>query len=103
MLHDYGGTIGMYGKIDAVVNGPHDTRNNFSSMVGIGITPEGIHNSYPMYDLMLENGWRGAGDIVKDVDKWFEMYSRRRYAVDNPHLARAWQLERTAVTTRHLY
>ena len=29
MLHDYGGTIGMYGKVEDVVNGSHAARNNF--------------------------------------------------------------------------
>ena len=29
MLHDYGGTIGLYGKIEDVVNGSHAARNNF--------------------------------------------------------------------------
>ncbi len=59
MLHDYGGTIGMFGKVENVIDGPHASRLECpDAMVGIGITPEGIHNSYPMYDLMLENGWR---------------------------------------------
>jgi alpha-N-acetylglucosaminidase len=29
-----------------------------STMVGIGLTPEGINTNYVMYDLMLEMGWR---------------------------------------------
>ena len=60
-------------------------------MVGIGLTPEGIHNSYPMYDLMLENGWRNRP--VEDVDKWFEEFSRRRYGpLNNSHMEKTWKL-----------
>ena len=58
-------------------------------MVGTGLTPEGIHNSYPMYDLMLENGWRKRP--VEDVDKWFEEFSGRRYGpFNNVHMENAW-------------
>ena len=56
-------------------------------MVGIGVTPEGIHNSYPMYDLMLENGWRKRP--VGDVDEWFVKFSRRRYGFASQHMERA--------------
>ena len=55
------------------------------------MTPEGIHNSYPMYDLMLENGWRKRP--VEDVDEWFEEFSRRRYSpLNNSHMEKAWIL-----------
>ena len=62
-------------------------------MVGIGVTPEGIHNSYPMYDLMLENGWRQRP--VEDVDEWFRMFSRRRYGpLNSGHMETAWKMVR---------
>lgn len=44
MIHNYGGTNGMYGKASTLNIEPHETRNNHQSMVGIGVTPEGIHN-----------------------------------------------------------
>ena len=66
-------------------------------MVGIGVTPEGIHNSYPMYDLMLENGWRQRP--VEDVDKWFRMFSRRRYGnLNSGHAETAWKMVRKRET-----
>lgn len=38
-----------------------------SSMVGTGLTPEGINQNYVMYDLMLEMAWRKE---PVDLDKW---------------------------------
>ena len=66
-------------------------------MVGIGLTPEGIHNSYPMYDLMVENAWRKRP--VGDVDAWFEGFSRRRYGpLNNGHMETAWKMVRARYT-----
>ena len=66
-------------------------------MVGIGLTPEGIHNSYPMYDLMLENSWRKRP--LEDVDAWFRMFSRRRYGnLNTGHMETAWKMVRKRET-----
>lgn len=44
MLHNYGGTNSLYGKAETVNLEPYKTRSNFQSLVGMGMTPEGIHN-----------------------------------------------------------
>ena len=87
MLHDYGGTLGFYGKVETVNQETFDSRN-YSSMVGLGLTPEGIHNSYAMYDLMLEMTWRP--EPISNLENWFTSYARRRYGMENEHLGRAW-------------
>ncbi|KAG8255250.1 hypothetical protein J6590_097055 [Homalodisca vitripennis] len=38
-----------------------------SSMVGIGLTMEGINQNYVMYDLMMEMGWR---EEPSDLYQW---------------------------------
>ena len=52
----------MFGRADRVSERPEEAREMAnSSMVGIGFTMEGIHNSYVMYDLMREME-EGGGD-----------------------------------------
>jgi alpha-N-acetylglucosaminidase len=50
--------------------------------------PEGINNNPPVYDLMLELGWRR--DHV-DVKKWLTDYTQYRYGGSNHHIDQAWQ------------
>ncbi len=80
MLHNYGGTMGLYGKSETVNHQPYEARNQVSH-VGMGLTPEGIHNSYVMYELMLETFWRT--EPIADLPDWFSTYSRRRYGRNN--------------------
>lgn len=42
-----------------------------STMIGIGLTPEGIHQNEVMYEFMMENSWRTQ---PRDVDEWFVYY-----------------------------
>ena len=89
MLHNYGGTLGFYGKASTVNEGPHRTRLKYPSMSGIGVTPEGIHNSYVMYELMAETGWRN--EPIGDLNEWFANYSSRRYG-KHVRAQSAWRL-----------
>ncbi len=87
MLHNYGGTMGLYGKAGTINTLAFDARNS-SSMVGTGMTPEGIHNSYVAYDLMSETAWRK--EPVANLSRWGEQYSIRRYGLEEEHFKRAW-------------
>lgn len=93
MLHNYGGTMGLYAKADTVNSGPHDARRRHANMVGTGMTPEGIHTSYVAYDLMSESFWRA--DPVADLGRWAEDYSTRRYGkrVEKVASAFRWLME----------
>lgn len=46
-----------------------------SSMVGIGITPEGINQNYFLYEMMLDIGYQLQSI---DVDRWMEEFVERR-------------------------
>ena len=46
-----------------------------SSMVGIGITPEGINQYYFLYEMMLDIGYQLQSI---DVDRWMEEFVERR-------------------------
>ena len=48
-------------------------------LVGLGLTPEAIETNPIMYDLMMENTWRGTTGVV-DVTAWVGEYVSRRYA-----------------------
>ncbi|KAF0291923.1 Alpha-N-acetylglucosaminidase [Amphibalanus amphitrite] len=68
MLHNFGGQLGLQGTVDQIVKGPFEGRTIAnSSMVGTGLTMEGIFQNYVMYDLMLEMGWRKSSP---DVVQW---------------------------------
>ena len=88
MLHNYGGVSGLYGKIHEVSTAPYLARAEYSNCVGMGLTPEGLYNSYVMYDLMMESFKRRSS--IKDISQWLSDYSRRRYGVKDGHLENAW-------------
>ena len=91
MLHNYGGTSGLYAKVDSVNEGPHAARRNHpDNMAGTGMTPEGIHTDYVAYDLMSEAAWRKSP--IDDLASWAEDYSERRYGRKIPEAASAWRI-----------
>lgn len=90
MLHNFGGTLGMHGSAHIVntrIKLARDMEN--STMIGVGITPEGINQNYIMYELALERGWE---DMDFDLRKWFETYATTRYGIDNDDCKTAWLL-----------
>ncbi|XP_030853369.1 alpha-N-acetylglucosaminidase-like [Strongylocentrotus purpuratus] len=80
MLHNFGGNTGLYGKLDAVNQGPFEARNYANStMIGMGTTPEGIFQNYVMYNFLTDMTWRSGST---NVSKWIEQYAGRRYSHD---------------------
>ncbi|XP_055885220.1 alpha-N-acetylglucosaminidase-like isoform X4 [Biomphalaria glabrata] len=90
MLHNFGGTMELYGAVEQINKGPFIGRQFANStIVGIGITPEGIHQNEVMYEFMLENSWRSQ---PRDVNDWIVKYARQRYGADSPSAITAWKL-----------
>lgn len=90
MLHNFGGNIGLFGELISVSTGPISAaKHPGSTMIGTGITPEGIEQNYVMYELMNEMGWRSE-DF--DLVPWLEDYSHRRYGTINQYTLQAWKL-----------
>lgn len=78
MLHNFGGTLGMFGNTQTINNDVYEVRSRMNStMIGIGLTPEGINQNYVVYDLMLESAWRKQP--VPDMEEWVAKYAERRY------------------------
>lgn len=91
MLLNYGGNIGMYGRMDRVINGFFAARRhpNGKTLKGVGITMEGIENNPVMYELLLELPWR-AEKFTKE--EWIKQYVRARYGKEDPMLVKAWEI-----------
>lgn len=91
MLHNFGGTLGMFGSAEIINHRVFEARNmNGSTMVGTGLTPEGINQNYVIYELMNEMAYRKK---PVNLDKWFENYANRRYGdiKGNEHTVTAWK------------
>ncbi|CAM8912675.1 unnamed protein product [Rhodiola kirilowii] len=90
MLHNFAGNIEMYGILDAVSAGPVDARTSKNStMVGVGMSMEGIEQNPLVYDLMSEMAFRHE---KIDVKTWVDQYSVRRYGKRVPLIQDAWQI-----------
>ncbi len=96
MVHNFGGNISMFGRMDGVAAGPavalHDSASGH--LVGIGMTMEGIEQNPVMYELLTEQVWQNES---VDLSKWLEFYTLNRYGVQDGNLIKAWEvLRRTA-------
>ncbi|XP_066954766.1 alpha-N-acetylglucosaminidase-like isoform X3 [Macrobrachium rosenbergii] len=90
MLHDYGGVDGFFGNVDGLLSNMMAARTFPNvTIVGTGLTPEGINQNYVMYDLMNELAWRTT---VPNITDWAKSYSSRRYNSADTTLQEAWQL-----------
>jgi len=91
MLHNFGGNIGLYGTMLNVSQGPIDALNANTTMVGVGITMEGINQNYVMYDMALDMKWQYS---YLSLDDWVPTYADRRYgkSLDSAH--KAWDILR---------
>ena len=58
-----------------------------STMIGIGITPEGIHQNEVVYEFFLENTWRTS---PRDIHNWTETFVSQRYGLPSPPALSAW-------------
>jgi len=96
MLHNFGGNISMFGRIEGVAKGPSQALHDSASgqMKGIGLTMEGIEQNPVLYELMTDHTWRDQ-DIV--LDAWLPEYILNRYGSKDAHALKAWQILRTTV------
>lgn len=91
MLLNYGGNVGMYGRMDRVIDGFYHARqhSNGKTMKGVGITMEGIENNPVMYELVFELPWR---EERFTKEEWVKGYVKARYGVEDPVLVKAWEI-----------
>ncbi len=96
MLHNFGGNISLFGRIEGVAKGPADALNDPSSgsLSGLGLTMEGLEQNPVLYELMTDHTWR---DTSIDLDSWIESYAENRYGSKNEHALAAWEVLRNTV------
>ncbi|KAF7838380.1 alpha-N-acetylglucosaminidase-like isoform X1 [Senna tora] len=84
------GNIEMYGLLDAIASGPVEARKSVNStMVGVGMSMEGIEQNPIVYDLMSEMAFQHE---KIDVKVWIDQYSTRRYGRSVPLIQEAWNI-----------
>ncbi|XP_043464932.1 alpha-N-acetylglucosaminidase [Leptopilina heterotoma] len=89
MLHNFGGTLGMFGSSEIINERVFESRKfNGSTMIGVGLTPEGINQNYVIYELMMEMGYHKK---PVNLEAWFENYASRRYGAWNEYTTDAWK------------
>ncbi|XP_045479200.1 alpha-N-acetylglucosaminidase [Harmonia axyridis] len=89
MLHNFGGTLGIFGNSDIINERPIEARTAANStMIGTGLTMEGINQNYVVYELMTEAAWRKE---PANLTKWFGDYSTRRYGYRVDSVVKSWQ------------
>lgn len=96
MLLNFGGNVGMHGRMEQMVNGYYDAvaHPNGKTMRGVGSAPEGIENNPVMFELVYELPWRAERF---SADSWLQEYLKARYGgTTSPEIAEAWRaLEHT--------
>lgn len=91
-LLNFGGNVGLHGRMDQLINGFYDARADSvrggQHLTGVGATPEGIENNPVMYELTFELPWRDSRFTSRE---WLEQYLTARYGkAPTPEVTGAW-------------
>lgn len=91
MLLNFGGNVGMYGKMQRVIDGYYNAQSSRfgSSLVGVGATMEGIENNPVMYELLYELPWRKEKFTKAS---WVASWVEARYGRTLPQTLEAWKI-----------
>jgi len=96
MLHNFGGNLSLFGRIDGVAKNPALALNDPKSgnLRGIGLTMEAIEQTPVLYELMTAHTWRNTPIELKE---WMPDYLRNRYGKANVKASEAWNILNTTV------
>lgn len=88
---NFGGNVGLYGKMDTVIAGFDMARNHAlgKKMVGVGMAMEGIENNPVMFELFYELPWYTEKISKQD---WVNDYTIHRYGKSLSYVKKAWQI-----------
>ncbi len=91
MLHNFGGNISMFGRIENVANNPAEDLNDINSgqLKGIGLTMEAIEQNPVLYELMTDHTWR---DTPINLNLWLKQYIKNRYGNTSKDIEDAWSI-----------
>ena len=91
MLLNYGGNVGLHGKMSHLIDAYNKAVSSpFSkTMKGVGLTPEGIENNPVMYELLCELPWHNQRFTKNE---WLKNYIKARYGKIDAEVQKAWTL-----------
>lgn len=91
MLLNYGGNVGLHGKMAHVIDGYYKAKESpfGKTLRGVGMTMEGSENNPVMFELLCELPWRPKHF---QKDEWLQQYARARYGKPDEVLNQAWLL-----------
>lgn len=91
MLLNFGGNVGLHGKLDHVVNEFYKAKESpfAATLEGVGLTMEGIENNPVMYELLTELPWRPERF---SGEEWIEGYIAARYGRKDSDVSEAWKI-----------
>lgn len=89
MLLNYGGNVGLHGKMQHVIDEYFKAKSTpfGQTLKGVGITMEGIENNSVMYELLCELPWHNE---KFSKDEWLKDYVTSRYGRFDKSLYDAW-------------
>ena len=87
-VSNFGGNVGLFGRMDRLINCFYEARNNKATnkLIGIGAIPEGIENNAMLYDLLYALPWTTT-DYTRST--WIEDYVKMRYGLSREDKAYA--------------
>jgi alpha-N-acetylglucosaminidase len=100
-LLNFGGRIGMYGRMEQVAN---EARRALESpygknLKGIGMMMEGDETNPINFELLFDAAWSNG---KLDVAKWVDRFVDARYGVSDDKARQAWQIiSKTALSCPH--
>ncbi len=89
ILPNFGGNIGLFGKMDRLIDGYYSalTHSNGKHLKGIGYTMEGSENNPVIYEFTSEFPWR---EEKFTKDSWLSNYPFMRYGKKDKTLENTW-------------
>lgn len=91
MLLNYGGNVGLHGKMRHVINEFYKAKESpfGRTLKGVGLTPEGTENNPVMFELLTELPWR---ENKFSKDEWLNRYVVARYGKAHKQVEEAWNI-----------
>ena len=97
-VHDFGNKNGFFGKPFSLMN-KYDGLRKSLGLSGLGIVPEGLSSTPPVYAAIMEMAWR---EKVPEQSTWFMDYADSRYGKLLPAARDAWRLLGQSLFSRNL-
>ncbi|ETV89522.1 hypothetical protein H257_00774 [Aphanomyces astaci] len=88
VLHNFGGNMGLRGDLPTLAADPVAARiASNGTLIGIGLTMEGIFQNYVVYDLTLQMAWEAQ---PVDLITWLPEFVHSRYHIDDANAKHTW-------------